>query len=64
MLSAANGDVKLAEKGIVFIDEVDKLASAKKENMSITADPGRTGVQQALLKMIEGYEVEVTEKGQ
>lgn len=63
-MSAANGDVKLAEKGIVFIDEIDKLASPQKENMSITADPGRTGVQQALLKMIEGYTVEVTEKGQ
>ena len=53
LLHAADGDIKLAERGIIFIDEVDKI-TRKSESTSITRDVSGEGVQQALLKIIEG----------
>ncbi len=62
LLMAADGDPKLAEQGIVFIDEVDKIARMG-ENRSITRDVSGEGVQQALLKLIEGSIVNIPPKG-
>lgn len=56
LLNACDGDVKKAERGIVYIDEIDKLCSTKE---SSGRDVGKAGVQQALLTMIEGSTVEV-----
>ncbi len=62
LIQAADGDVKRAEQGIVFIDEVDKVARMS-ENRSITRDVSGEGVQQALLKIIEGSLVNIPPKG-
>ena len=57
---AADKDVELAERGIVFIDEIDKLSSQFNNSNSSRGDVGTTGVQQELLKVLEGSEVEFT----
>lgn len=62
LLNAAGGDVKQAERGIIFIDEIDKIAR-KGESTSITRDVSGEGVQQALLKMVEGTICRVSGQG-
>ncbi len=62
LLNAAGGDVKQAERGIIFIDEIDKIAR-KGESTSITRDVSGEGVQQALLKLVEGTVCRVSGQG-
>ena len=62
LVNAAGGDIALAEKGIIFVDEIDKIAR-KGESTSITRDVSGEGVQQALLQLVEGTTCRVSGQG-
>lgn len=63
LIQAADGDIARAEKGIIYIDEIDKIARKGQDNPSITRDVSGEGVQQALLKIIEGTLANVPPQG-
>ena len=62
LLQNADGNVELAKRGIIYVDEIDKIAS-KTDNVSITRDVGGEGVQQTLLKLVEGTVCRIPPKG-
>ena len=62
LVQNANGDLELAKRGIIYVDEIDKIAS-KTDNVSITRDVSGEGVQQALLKIVEGTTCRIPPKG-